>query len=75
MQDNPSVTHCICTDQEISRIVEKAALENLTLLEVSEKTNCGTICGMCLPYIDLRIQEMKHVPDLCDHEPRHAASD
>ncbi len=41
------VTHCVCVNILLTSLTGYS-----TVSEVKEKTQCGTYCGLCLPYID-----------------------
>lgn len=46
------ITACVCFRKSFSEIKCIAAEKSLTTMrEVEETTQCGTKCGLCIPYI------------------------
>lgn len=43
---DPKVTRCVCMDVELATLTGYASVE-----AIKEDTGCGTVCGLCLPYL------------------------
>ncbi|MFA6044333.1 MAG: hypothetical protein WC718_05065 [Phycisphaerales bacterium] len=50
------VNRCICRNVPFAHIAAVAREVGNDLAILSEKTGCGTGCGMCLPYIKRMLQ-------------------
>lgn len=46
------VTRCICMGVELAALADHRSIE-----EIKTETGCGTICGLCLPYIQKRLED------------------
>lgn len=45
------VNRCVCRDVTFARLKALAAEHGWGLEELSRSTGCGTVCGLCRPYI------------------------
>ena len=48
------VNRCVCMDCRFSEVLRRHD-EGQSLDEIVDETGCGTVCGMCQPYIKLSI--------------------
>ena len=48
---------CICYNHTIQQIVEQAIANCWNIEQIKIHTNCGTACGMCIPYIHDALRE------------------
>ena len=49
------VNRCVCHDVSFARLIELVRQHGFSLETLSERTGCGTGCGLCLPYIERAI--------------------
>jgi NAD(P)H-nitrite reductase large subunit len=42
---------CVCYDRGVEDLVRLALQNHWTLEQLCVHTQCGTACGMCIPYI------------------------
>ncbi|MEO1009050.1 MAG: (2Fe-2S)-binding protein [Planctomycetota bacterium] len=45
------VDRCVCFDRSFEELRDVARTEDLSLDQLSERTNCCRGCGMCKPYV------------------------
>ncbi len=51
---------CLCFGKPIPEIIKEAKKKNLKSIdEILEKIECGTACGMCVPYIEKAFKKAK----------------
>ena len=63
------VNRCICRNVPFTQIALVAREVGNDLAKLSEKTGCGTGCGMCLPYVKHMLRTgLTTVPVLSHHE-------
>ena len=56
---NPYIKiRCICTNQELSDVAKIALSKKWSLDEVEEKNGCGSVCGLCKPYLEKEIDSL-----------------
>lgn len=46
-----AVSRCVCKNVPFSSIQSMSRGGHATLEEVTQRTGCGTGCGMCIPYV------------------------
>jgi bacterioferritin-associated ferredoxin len=52
-EGNRVVRRCICYNLRFEELKQLAQREGLSYEQLSERTGCGTGCGMCEPYVRL----------------------
>lgn len=45
------VTKCVCFDKSFADLLFLAQNNNWNFLQLQKNTQCGTACGLCVPYI------------------------
>ena len=57
MRDLRPVHHCLCFEHtfgDLKRLAEEQGLTTVT--QTTERTGCGSGCGLCVPYLELMLQ-------------------
>jgi bacterioferritin-associated ferredoxin len=51
-----NIDRCYCEQKPFAELLSLARNENLSLLELSRRTGCGTHCGWCIAYLRRALQ-------------------
>jgi bacterioferritin-associated ferredoxin len=65
------VDRCVCRDVRFAMLVRLHQEQGADFTELQEMTNCGTGCGLCIPYIKVALRTGEaRLPVMSDAELR-----
>jgi bacterioferritin-associated ferredoxin len=65
------IDRCVCRNVRFAELIRRARESGMGLAQLQEATACGTICGLCIPYIRVALRTGRaQLPVMRDPELR-----